>query len=95
MLLRSSAALGSRLELGSFLPEVSVDINEPIPNHQVGQNGQGDKAKVGLPGDSPYHYQEKPYVTRGKGFESVIEDMAVFRANSGSGIADANGAGDS
>ena len=63
MLLRSFAALRNRLELGSFLPEVSVDMNEPIENHQVGQNGQGDKAKVGLPGESPKHYQEKPYVT--------------------------------
>lgn len=53
MLVDSLAILRNGLELGIFLPEVSVHINEPIKNHQVGQNGQADKAKVGLPGEPP------------------------------------------
>ncbi len=33
---RSLATLRSRLRLDAFLPEVSVHINKPIENHQVG-----------------------------------------------------------
>ena len=54
--LRSFATLRSRLGLAGFLPKVSMDINEPIENHQVGQNGYNDNTEVGLPGDCSEHY---------------------------------------
>ena len=52
---------GSRLAV-AFLPKASLDINEPVENHHVGQSGYSDKAEVGLPGDCSEHYQEKPYI---------------------------------
>ena len=53
----------SKLGLAAFLPEVSIHINEPIANYQVGQNGYDNKTEVGLPGDCSEHYQEKSYIT--------------------------------
>jgi len=32
-------------------PEVSIHINEPVENYQVGQSGYDNEAEVGLPGD--------------------------------------------
>ncbi len=40
-----------------------MNINKPVENYHVGQNGDDDKTEVGLPDDRPDHYQEKSYIT--------------------------------
>ena len=49
--------------LVTLLTEVSMHINESGENYQVGQNGNHDKAEVGLPDDCSEHYQEKSDIT--------------------------------
>ena len=63
MLTRINIPIGCRPGLFAFLPYVSIYINEPVENYQVGQSGYNDETEVGLPSDCSQHYEEKSYIT--------------------------------
>jgi hypothetical protein len=61
--LRVFATLWDRFGSVVLLPQISIHVNEPVENHQVGNSGYSDKAEIGLPDDCPEHYQEESYIT--------------------------------